>query len=425
MTSRSFRFPDGFHWGAATSAYQIEGSPLADGAGASIWQRFAHTPGMMANGDTGDIACDHYRRYKDDVQLMKALGLHGYRFSINWARVLPEGTGRVNPKGLDFYSRLVDELLEHGIAPNATLFHWDLPEALDDRVPRWTTLNEPWVVTDGGYLHGVLAPGHRNRFEAPIAAHNLMRASGAGIQAYRALGQHEIGVVFNVEPKYPHSDDAEDVAATGRAHAYMNQQFADPALLGSYPPELGEIFAEAWPQIPAEDFGLTRQAVDFVGVNYYTRAVVKHDPGAYPMQAVAVRQPNRTHTETGWEVFEQGLTDTLTWFRQRYGDIPLYITENGAAFYDPPVAEGGIVDDPLRCAYLRKHLRALHRAIEAGVNVKGYYVWSLLDNLEWSLGFSKRFGLCHVDFATQRRTPKASARLYAQVIESNGAILEP
>ena len=450
MTPRSFRFPDGFHWGAATSAYQIEGSPLADGAGPSIWQRFAHTPGMMANDDTGDIACDHYRRYKGDVQLMQALGLAGYRFSINWARVLPEGTGRINRKGLDFYSRLVDELLENGIAPNVTLFHWDLPaalddrggwlnrdsahwfaeyaavmfKALDDRVPRWATLNEPWVVTDGGYLHGTLAPGHRNRYEAPIAAHNLMRASGAGIQAYRAHGQHEIGVVFNLEPKYPYTDSAEDLAATRRAHAYMNQQFADPTLLGSYPPELQEIFGEAWPGFPADDLALTRQAVDFVGINYYTRAVVKYAPQAWPLQAVPVYQPNRTHTETGWEVFAQGLTDTLIGFKQRYGDIPLYITENGSAFYDPPVVEGDLLVDPLRCDYLRQHLRALHHAIEAGVNVKGYYAWSLLDNLEWSLGFAKRFGLCHVDFATQRRTPKASARLYTQVIQSNGAVLD-
>jgi beta-glucosidase len=204
----------------------------------------------------------------------------------------------------------------------------------------------------------------------------------------------------------------------------MNQQFADPALLGSYPPELKEIFGEAWPEFPADDFALTKQAVDFVGINYYTRSVVRHDPDAYPLKAVPVRQAGRTHTETGWEVFEQGLTDTLTWFRQRYGDIPLYITENGSAFYDPPVAEDDAIDDPLRCSYLRKHLRALHRAIEAGVNVKGYYAWSLLDNLEWSLGFSKRFGLCHVDFATQQRTPKASAKFYTQVIESNGAVLD-
>jgi beta-glucosidase len=447
--TRSYRFPADFVWGAATSAYQIEGSPLADGAGPSIWQRFAHTPGMMANGDTGDIACDHYRRYKDDVQLMRALGLQSYRFSVAWGRVLPDGIGRVNPKGLDFYSRLADELLENGIEPTATLFHWDLPAALDDRggwlnrdsaqwfaeyaevlfkaldgrVKRWYTINEPWVVTDGGYLHGALAPGHRNKYEAPIATHNLMRASGAGIQAYRAVGHHEIGVVFNIEPKYPASNRPEDIAATRRAHAYMNEQFADPALLGTYPPELKEIFGDAWPDFPAEDFQLTKQPVDFVGINYYTRSVVRHDDAAYPTKASPVRQRNKTHTETGWEVYEKGLGDTLKWFKDRYGDIPLYVTENGAAFYDPPVAESDVVEDPLRTAYLRTHLRALHECIESGVNLKGYYAWSLLDNLEWSLGFSKRFGLYHVNFETQERTPKASAKFYAQVIESHGAVL--
>jgi beta-glucosidase len=447
--SRSYRFPVDFIWGAATSAYQIEGSPLADGAGPSIWQRFAHTPGMMANGDTGDISCDHYRRFRDDVQLMCALGLQSYRFSIAWGRVLPEGTGRINQKGLDFYSSLVDELLENGIEPNATLFHWDLPVALDDRggwlnrdiahwfadyasvlfkaldgrVKRWSTVNEPWVVTDGGYLHGVLAPGHRSKYEAPIAAHNLMRASGAGIQAYRALGRHDIGVVFNIEPKYPASNSPEDLAATRRAHAYMNEQFADPALLGCYPPELKEIFGDAWPDFPDEDFQLTRQPVDFVGINYYTRSVVRHDASAYPLKATPVRQANTTHTETGWEVYAPGLVDTLLWFKERYGDMPLYVTENGAAFYDPPVAEAAVVEDPLRTDYLRKHLRTLHKCIAAGVNLKGYYAWSLLDNLEWSLGFSKRFGLYHVDFATQKRTPKASAVFYARVIESGGAVL--
>lgn len=445
----SYCFPADFVWGAATSAYQIEGSPLADGAGSSIWERFAHTPGMMANGDHGDVACDHYHRYKEDVQLMRALGLQSYRFSIAWARVLPEGTSRVNPKGLDFYSRLVDELLENGIEPNATLFHWDLPAALDDRggwlnrdsakwfaeyaevmfkaldgrVKRWSTVNEPWVVADGGYLRGLLAPGHRSKYEAPIAAHNLMRASGAAIQAYRAAGCHEIGVVFNIEPKYPASQRPEDIAAARRANAYMNEQFADPALLGSYPPELKTIFGDAWPDFPAEDFQLTRQPVDFVGINYYTRSVVKHDDEGYPCHATRVRQANVTHTETDWEVYEQGLVDTLMWFKQRYGDLPLYITENGAAFYDPPVAEGNVVEDPLRVAYLRKHLKALHQCIEAGVNLKGYYAWSLLDNLEWSLGFAKRFGLYHVDYATLKRTPKTSAKFYAKVIETNGEAL--
>ncbi len=447
--TRSFEFPAGFVWGAATSAYQIEGSPLADGAGPSIWQRFAHTPGMMHNGDNGDVACDHYRRFREDVQLMKALGLTGYRFSVNWARVLPAGTGRINPKGLDFYSRLVDALLEQGIAPHLTLFHWDLPaalderggwlnrdsagwfaeyarvmyRALDDRVACWATLNEPWVVSDGGYLHGTLAPGHRNLFEAPVVSHNLLRAHGAAVQAYRAEGRHAIGLVVNIEPKYPHSDSEHDLAATHRAHAYMNRQYLDPVFKGRYPAALAEMFGAAWPRWPAEDFALIRQPLDFVGINYYTRAVVRHDPAHGPLRAAAVRQAGATYTQTGWEVYPDGLLDTLLWFRRRYGDVPLYLTENGAAFADPPVAGASVLDDPQRVDYLRRHLVRVHRAIEAGIDLRGYYAWSLLDNLEWSLGFAKRFGLYHVDFASQRRTPKASARFYAQVIASRGAAL--
>ncbi|MFZ5662506.1 MAG: GH1 family beta-glucosidase [Pseudomonadota bacterium] len=444
----AFAFPDGFLWGAATAAHQIEGSPLADGAGPSIWTRFAHTPGLTHNGDTGDVACDHYRRWKDDVRLMRELGLTAYRFSVSWSRVLPEGTGRVNPAGLDFYSRLVDALLEAGIEPLLTLYHWDLPAALDDRggwlnrdcagwfaeyatvmakaldgrVRKWVTLNEPWVITDGGYLHGALAPGHRNKYEAPIASHNLMRAHGAAVQAYRAVGRHEIGLVVNIEPKYPASDAPEDQAATRRAHAYMNEQYLHPALLGHYPPELREIFGDAWPDWPAEDFALIRQPLDFLGINYYTRNVTRAD-GSWPLKAGAVKQPSATYTETGWEVFPQGLTDTLLWVRRTYGDIPLYVTENGAAFFDPPVAEGGRVRDPLRIDYLRRHLHAVHEAIRAGCDIRGYMVWSLLDNLEWSLGYSKRFGIVHVNYATQQRTVKDSGRWYANVVRSHGRAL--
>jgi len=442
------RFPEGFLWGAATAAYQIEGSPLADSAGPSIWTRFAHTPGMTFNGDTGDIACDHYRRWKDDVRLMRDLGLQAYRFSVSWSRVLPEGTGRVNPAGLDFYSRLVDELLANGIEPLLTLYHWDLPAALDDRggwlnrdcaewfaeygrvlyraldgrVKKWVTLNEPWVITDGGYLHGALAPGHRSRYEAPIVSHNLMRAHGAAVQAYRAEGGHEIGLVVNIEPKYPASDTAADSAAVKRAHAYMNEQYLHPALLGRYPPELEEIFGDAWPRFPEDDFALIRQPLDFVGINYYTRSVTRATD-SYPLQAGAVRQPLGTYTETGWEVFPQGLTDLLLWFKDTYGDLPVYITENGAAFFDPPTADGDRVRDPLRIDYLHRHLSAIHDAIAQGVDVRGYMVWSLLDNLEWSLGYSKRFGIVHVNYATQVRTPKDSARWYSGIIASHGSRL--
>lgn len=442
-------FPADFLWGCATAAYQIEGSPLADGAGASIWQRFSHDPRLMAaKGDTGDVACDHYNRMESDVALMKELGLQAYRFSVAWGRVLPDGTGRVNEAGLGFYERLVDTLLANGIEPLCTLYHWDLPVALDDRggwlnrdiadwfadygrvlferldgrVKKWVTLNEPWVITDGGYLHGALAPGHRNMFEAPIASHNLMRAHGAAVKAYREIGQHEIGLVVNLEPKYPASDSPEDIAATARADAYMNRQYLDPAIHGRYPEELKEIFGEAWPDWPQEDFDLIKQKLDFIGVNYYTRNVTTAND-SWPLTAGPVEQKQSTYTTTGWEVFPQGLTDVLLWVKDNYGNLPLYVTENGAAFYDPPNAEGGVVDDPLRVDYLRKHIAAIGQAITKGADVRGYMLWSLFDNLEWSLGYSKRFGIVHVNFKTLDRTPKNSARLYATVIATNGSCL--
>jgi beta-glucosidase len=447
--TKTFRFPDGFLWGCATAAYQIEGSPLADGAGPSIWQRFSHTPGMTYNGDTGDVACDHYRRMADDVRLMAELGLNAYRFSIGWARVLPEGTGRINAKGLGFYDRLVDALLAHGIVPMATLYHWDLPEALDnrggwlnpdiaewfadyagacfdkldDRVQFWATLNEPWVVADGGYLHGTLAPGHRNLFEAPIVSRNLLRAHGRALQAYRGSGRHRIGIVVNIEPKVPASNSPADLTACSRADAYMNRQYLDPIIHGRHPDQLKEVFGDAWSPWPAGDLELVRRPVDFIGLNYYTRAVVRHDPSQYPLKASPVRQPDATHTEVGWEVYPQGLTDALVWLKDNYGNPVLYVTENGAAFYDPPKAESDGLNDSLRRSYLKQHFKAAYAAIEAGVDLRGYFVWSLLDNLEWSLGYSKRFGLIHVDFATQKRTRKGSADFYRRIIATNGEAL--
>ena len=449
MSSRTYTFPERFLWGSATSAYQVEGSPLADGAGPSTWHRFAHTPGRIRDGDNGDVACDHYHQFRDDVGLMRNLGLNAYRFSIAWSRVMPRGTGQINARGVDFYERLVDTLLDHGVEPMVTLYHWDLPAALDDRggwlnpdsahwfsdyaqmmfrrldgrVKLWTTLNEPWVITDGGYLHGTLAPGHRNRFEAPIATHNLLRAHGMAVRAYRAEARHRIGLVVNLEPKYAASDSAEDLAATVRGDAYMNRQYLDPVFLGRYPSELKEIFGEAWPEWPEEDFSLIRAPLDFVGINYYTRGVMRFDPNVWPLQAARERQKQAIYTETDWEVFPSGLTDVLTWFKERYGNPPVYITENGAAFYDPPTVEGNDLPDPLRVYYLRWHLRAVSDAIQAGCNVRGYFAWSFLDNLEWSHGFSKRFGIVHVNFETQRRVPKASAHFYSRVIATGGLAL--
>jgi beta-glucosidase len=446
-------FSDGFLWGAATSAHQIEGAVLEDGAGASTWHRFAHSPGNTAFGETGDVACDHYHRYAEDVAIMASLGLQSYRFSISWSRVLPAGRGAVNARGLDFYDRLVDALLAREIRPNATLYHWDLPAALDDlggwlnrdvaawfadyttllvrrlgdRVPLWSTLNEPWVSMDAGYLHGVHAPGHRNVFEAPIAAHNLLLAHGAAVQAFRAEqpAGARIGVVVNLEPKDAATDTEADRAAAARADAYMNRFFLDAMLRGAYPDELRDVFGAAWPVHGPDDFALIGAPLDFVGINWYKRGVVRDDPDAPPVRVSYVRQPQHPHTTMGldWEVHPPSLTRTLTWFRDRYGDVPVYITENGAAFYDPPSPIDGRVEDPLRVAYIRAHLRAVRDAIRAGVDVRGYYVWSLLDNYEWSAGYGHRFGIVHVDFATLTRTPKSSAHFYADVIRTHGAAL--
>ncbi|MEO5800936.1 MAG: GH1 family beta-glucosidase [Gemmatimonadales bacterium] len=447
--SETIRFPADFLWGAATSAYQVEGSPLADGAGPSNWHRFVHEPGRIDNGDTGDIACDHYHRWSDDVDLMRELELNAYRFSISWSRVLPTGRGGINKAGLDFYDRLVDRLLQKGIAPSVTLYHWDLPAALDDlggwlnrdvagwfadyasivvrtlgdRVPMWTTLNEPWVVSDAGYLHGVHAPGHQSTAETPLASHNLLRAHGAGLQAIRAEGGKSAGLVVNLEPKYPATDRPEDLAATRRADAYMNRQFLDPVFFGRYPEELAEIFGADWPHFPEDDFALIQQPLDFLGINYYTRNVTCDDPTALPIRAGRVRQNATLHTTLDWEVYPAALTDVLLWITERYPAVPLYITENGAAFLDTDAADAELVHDPLRVDYFRTHLMAVHDAIRQGADVRGYFAWSLLDNFEWSAGFAKTFGLFRVDKVDQRRIPKASSRFYSDVIRSHGEAL--
>lgn len=443
--THKLQFPADFIWGAATSAYQIEGSPLADGAAPSNWHRFCRVPGAVLNGDTGDIACDHYRRWADDVKLMKELGLKAYRFSIAWSRILPNGQGKPNEKGLDFYRNLVDALVANDIEPFVTLHHWDLPIALDDlggwanrdaahwfadyahlmfrtlegRVQHWTTLNEPWVIMDAGYMHGVHPPGLRSLEKAPVAAHNLLRGHGLAVQAFRADGKGQIGLVVNLEPKYAASNGPEDAAALARAHAYMNRQFLDPVFLGAYPDELAEIFGHDWPRFPEDDLKLIREPIDFLGINYYTRSVVRSDPTAAPLCASPVAQTGAEHTEMKWEVFPAGLKSCLLWVKRRYGDIPLYITENGAAFADPE-PKNGRLEDPRRVDYFRTHLRAAHEALQQGANLKGYFAWSLVDNFEWSCGFARRFGLVHVDYATQKRTPKDSASFYRQVIESNG-----
>lgn len=441
-------FPADFLWGAATSAYQIEGSPLADGAGPSIWYRFTRYPGLAEEGPVGDVACDHYRMWRDDVDLLGELGVSAYRFSIAWGRVFPEGRGAVNERGLDFYRRLVDALLARGIRPVPTLYHWDLPAALDDRggwvnpesprwfadyaracfralgdrVAMWTTLNEPWVSVDGGYLFGVHAPGHRSLFEAPRAAHHLLLAHARAVQAFRAEGRGTIGIVVNLEPKTPASDRPEDVAAAHRMDAYMNRQYLDPIVGRGYPSELAAIYRDGWPDFPDDEIRAIAEPIDFLGVNYYTRAVVRADAAEPIFGATTVRQPG-LHTETNWEVHPESFTGVLRWAAERAGSLPIYVTENGAAFPDPASPAEGGVDDPLRVAYLRDHLRAALAARRAGVDLRGYFVWSLLDNVEWSHGRTKRFGVVHVDFSDQRRTMKTSGRFYRDVIRSRGAVL--
>jgi beta-glucosidase len=449
--SAAGEFPRGFLWGAATSAYQIEGSPLADGAGIGVWHRFTHTPGNTRHGDTGDIACDHYRRWAEDLALMRALGLNAYRFGLGWARILPTGRGAVNRPGMEFYDRLVDALLEAGIEPVVTLYHWDMPATLDDRggwlnpdspgwfaeyarmafqalgdrVRWWATLNEPWVVMDAGYLHGVNAPGHRNRFEAPLAMHHMLRAHAEAVRVYRGLGRAgRIGLVVNLEPKDPASASAADLRAAAHDDAYNNHFHLDPVFFGRYPQVVREMFGEAWPGRADEEAARIREPIDFVGVNYYSRRIVRHDPTAM-LGFRAVPPPAGSVTmATGWEVHPAGLPRALAELRARYGEVPVLITENGAAFPDPPRVAGGVLDDPLRVSYLREHLLALREEIARGADVRGYFAWSLLDNLEWSSGYSLRFGLVHVDFETQRRTIKASGDFYREVVRTHGAALD-
>jgi beta-glucosidase len=443
-------FPSDWLWGAATSAYQIEGSPLADGAGESIWHRFARLPGRVRDAAAVDRASDHYRRWPEDLRIMKALGLNAYRFSVAWARVMPAGRGAVNPPGLDFYKRLVDALLAAGIAPCLTLYHWDLPAALEeqggwlnrdsaewfaryaelvhaalgDRVALWATLNEPWVVMDAGYLHGCHAPGHRDAAEVPRVAHNLLRAHGAALAALRAAGARQLGIVLNLEPKQPASESPADRAAAARADAYMNGFFLDALLTGVYPAALPPLFGSDWPDFPAADFPLIRQPLDWIGVNYYTRSVVRADAGAALPGAARVVQHDAPHTETGWEVYPPGLGAVLDRVWRAVRPLPIYITENGAAFPDPPEPVDGRLEDPLRVAYLRAHLREARAALARGIDLRGYFVWSLLDNLEWAEGLGKRFGIVHVDPGSQARTIKASGRFYAEVIRSHGRLLE-
>jgi beta-glucosidase len=437
-------FPDGFLWGTATAAYQIEGAHDTDGKGLSIWDTFAHIPGKVFENQNGDVACDHYHLYRDDVQLMAGLGLNAYRFSISWPRVMPNGRGTANQKGLDFYSRLVDELLKHGLRPFVTLYHWDLPQALEDqggwgtretalafgdyaalmgrtlgdRVRDWITLNEPLAATVAGHLFGIHAPGKQDPELAFQVSHHLNLAHGHAVRALRAtVPNGNIGITQVSMPVYPASDLTEDRLAAERYDGLVNRWYWDPPLRGSYPADVMERIGPMAPRIEPGDLEVIATPIDFFGHNSYTRAVVRDDPTSLTMGATQVPQGGNPATEMGWEIYPDHLYTSLTRITRDYGAPEIYITENGAAFADEVV--GGEVRDPQRVDYLRTHLATAHRAIQDGARVRGYFCWSLLDNFEWSFGYSKRFGIVYVDYATQRRIVKESGKFYAEVAKRN------
>lgn len=444
-----YLFPDGFLWGAATASYQIEGSPEADGKGESIWDRFSHSPGRIWDNDTGDIACDHYRRYREDVELMASIGLNTYRFSISWPRIFPAGGGRPNDQGLDFYRRLVDTLQQHGIKAAATLYHWDLPQALQDKdgwsnrdtaryfaeyaayifekldlpVDLWITLNEPWVVAYLGHAFGVHAPGDTDFSTALQVGHNLLLGHGLAVKAFREAkrGSEQIGITLNLAPIQPNSDSEADLEAARRSDGFMNRWYLDPLFKGSYPQDLMELFSRrfAMPIIEKEDAAIIAEPIDYLGINNYTRVLVESTGVAEDFMGNPVNPPDKEYTEMGWEVYPEGLHELLTRVHRDYGPIPLYVTENGAAFADE-LSTGGTVDDPRRISYLQGYLLSCWKAIEEGVPLKGYYVWTLFDNFEWAFGYSKRFGLIYVDYPTQKRYLKKSAHWYKEVIARNG-----
>ncbi len=444
------QFPSDFTWGVATAAFQIEGASREDGRGASIWDTFCATPGKVQNGDTGEVACDHYHRWQSDLDLIQSLNVGAYRFSVAWPRVLPQGTGPVNEQGLDFYDRLVDGLLERDIEPHLTLYHWDLPQALQDRggwvsrdvvdafvtyadavtarlgdrVRAYATLNEPWCSAMAGHYLGEHAPGLQDRKKALQAAHHLLLAHGAALPVMRenAPGaQH--GVVLNFTPSYPASDDPQDQKAARLFDGFFNRWFLEPLVKGEYPEDMWEVYGADVPEVQTDDLERIGAPLDFLGVNYYSRAVVAHDPEGDPPRFRGVPAAGE-QTDMGWEVYPEGLTDLLTRLSADYPSLPpLMVTENGAAY--PDVLEDGKVQDDDRIRYLERHLEAVAEARERGADVRGYFAWSLLDNFEWAFGYSKRFGLVYTDYETLERIPKASAKWYAEIAKAQRGATAP
>jgi beta-glucosidase len=439
MSQTTRALPSDFVWGAATAAYQVEGAATEDGRGESIWDRFSATPGKVVNGDTGAVACDTYHRYAEDIGLMRSLGIGAFRLSVAWPRILPEGRGRVNQAGLDFYDRLVDDSLANGLDPYVTLYHWDLPQVLEDRggwparetveafteytevvvsrlgdrVRHWITQNEPWVASWLGYGLGLHAPGRKSDSDALAAGHHILVAHGRAAEVLRREAPaSEVGIAIDLVPMYPFSDNEADVEAAHREDGFRNRWFLEPVLGRGYPEDMLERYDEILPTIEDGDMDTIAAPLDFLGINYYTRSVVRASVGEVPAEGAE-------HTEMGWEVYPDGLYRLLVHLQTVYEPPELYITENGAAFAD--ARENGRVADSRRVSYLEGHLDAVVAAIAEGVPVRGYFLWSLLDNFEWAFGYSRRFGIVYVDFDTLERVPKDSFTWYRDFIATQRA----
>ncbi len=447
-------FPENFAWGTATSSYQIEGAANEDGRGESIWDRYSKTPGKVNDGSNGDVACDHYHRYRDDIALMKDLGVKAYRFSIAWPRILPTGRGAVNAAGLDFYEKIVDTLLAAGIEPYVTLYHWDLPQKLQDeggwafrptaeafaaysevvakrlgdRVKKWITHNEPWCASLLSHQIGIHAPGIKDYRTALAASHHLLLSHGMAVPILRECSKGaEVGITLNLTPTVPASRSAADIDAARHFDGYFNRWFLDPLFGRHYPAdmiadyiELGHLPAEGLTVLQPGDLKIIAVPCDFLGVNYYNRTVMRSDK--VPEEQNAARTvhlaPKEEWTEMGWEVYPDGLREILTRVHLEYGPAKLYVTENGASYSDGPDANGR-VNDERRRVFLRDHFVAAKRAMDAGAPLAGYFVWSLMDNFEWERGYTQRFGIVWVDYESQKRTPKVSALWYKRVIAAN------
>jgi len=440
------RFPADFAWGSATASFQIEGG--VEERGQCIWDDFCRWPGKVFEGDNGDVAVDHYHLYRADVTLMARLGFRAYRFSVSWPRILKEGIGEVNDVGLDYYSRLVDELLEAGIEPYATLYHWDLPTALQrvggwasrdtasrfveyarivadrlgDRVHHWITHNEPWVVAMVGNLYGTHAPGWEDPGLALQVGHHLLLSHGLAVPVIRqASPGSQVGITLNLYPTYPATTSAEDLDAARIQDGFSNRWFLDPVFKGHYPEDIWALAGAQVPRVEQADLSIISRPIDFLGINYYSRHLVASDPSG-PM-GVQTLHPEGEYTQMDWEVYPQGLTDILTRVYADYSPRAIYVTENGCAYEDVLTSDGQ-VHDAKRTAYLRAHFAAAHKAIAQGVPLRGYFVWSLMDNFEWAYGYSRRFGIVYVDFQSLRRYPKDSALFCQSVAQENAVVLD-